>query len=147
MVTLDTGTVFAILLGLAALIVAIVGILLKHGTPAQVQAEVLKQLAALQSNRPQIGALETAYANTPSKGQLNTAIGALKTVALVYHDAVLDAAIKLLEDIQTPGEPSPDGVIKALAESIPPSMANIPLTTIGGNVPVQGVNVSGNMFK
>jgi hypothetical protein len=111
MITLSTGDVIAVLFALAGLIVSIVAFFRAHpnATPAALDAEVTRRLTELEADRANVARLETAYQNAGEvqKHAIDALVSALKLIAPMTAGTADDAAVKLLEDIQTPGAPIP----------------------------------------
>lgn len=109
MIELSGGDVFAILIGLAALIVGLVAFFRAHpnATPAALDTETARLLTERQKDREWVERLERAYQNNSATQQrmFDTFAAALRFIAPLTPIKSDDIAANLLTDIQQPGEP------------------------------------------
>lgn len=108
--TLEPDAILGIVVGIVALVVAIAAFLRANpnATPAALDTEVARLVAEKQSDREWVTRVETAYQTSGQfqRQALETVAGVVRILAPLTPGKADDALDKLLDDIQTPGEPS-----------------------------------------
>lgn len=108
--TLDVGDLISISVGLIGMVGGIIAVVIasvRSGKPQQIDAGVVARIEAAQQNREYVDKLERAYqlAGADKRAMFDGVVGILAGLAAFTPIKSDDAALKLLQDVKTPGVP------------------------------------------